>query len=182
LVLRLVASAVVIMYFVVQLSKYHGLPVVLIMLAVLVLIYGAVTNRSVFGRHVYAIGGNLQAATLSGIKTKAVTFWVFVNMGVLSALAGIVFAARINLANPTNGNGNGFELSAIAAAFIGGAAVTGGVGRVIGAIVGGLIIGVLLNGMSLLGVDNSYQQVIQGLVLLAAVVFDVFSKRRSGGR
>ncbi len=101
-------------------------------------------------------------------------------MGVLSALAGIVFAARINLANPTNGNG--FELSAIAAAFIGGAAVTGGVGRVIGAIVGGLIIGVLLNGMSLLGVDNSYQQVIQGLVLLAAVVFDVFSKRRSGGR
>jgi len=179
-VLRLVASAVVIMYFVVQLSKYHGLPVVLIMLAVLVLIYGAVTNRSVFGRHVYAIGGNLQAATLSGIKTKAVTFWVFVNMGVLSALAGIVFAARINLANPTNGNG--FELSAIAAAFIGGAAVTGGVGRVIGAIVGGLIIGVLLNGMSLLGVDNSYQQVIQGLVLLAAVVFDVFSKRRSGGR
>ncbi len=98
--LRLVASAVVIMYFVVQLSKYRGLPVVLIMLAVLVLIYGAVTNRSVFGRHVYAIGGNLQAATLSGIKTKAVTFWVFVNMGVLSALAGIVFAARINLAIP----------------------------------------------------------------------------------
>jgi len=178
--LRLLATAIVIMYFVLQLSKYHGLPVVLIMLAVLVLIYGAVTNRSVFGRHVYAIGGNLQAATLSGIKTKAVTFWVFVNMGFLSALAGIVFAARINLANPTNGNG--FELSAIAAAFIGGAAVTGGVGRVIGAIVGGLIMGVLLNGMSLLGVDNSYQQVIQGLVLLAAVAFDVFSKRRSGGR
>ena len=179
-ILRLVASAVVIMYFVLQLSKYHGLPVVLLILAVLVLIYGAVTNRSVFGRHVYAIGGNLQAATLSGIKTKAVTFWVFVNMGFLSALAGIVFAARINLANPTNGNG--FELSAIAAAFIGGAAVTGGVGRVVGAIVGGLIMGVLLNGMSLLGVDPSYQQVIQGLVLLAAVAFDVYNKRRSGGR
>lgn len=178
--LRLIASAAVIMYFVLQLSKYHGLPVVLLILAVLVLIYGAVTNRSVFGRHVYAIGGNLQAATLSGVKTKAVTFWVFVNMGFLSALAGVVFAARINLANPTNGSG--FELSAIAAAFIGGAAVTGGVGRVIGAIVGGLIIGILLNGMSLIGVDNSYQQVIQGLVLLAAVAFDVFSKRRAGSR
>ncbi len=177
---RTAVSAIVIMYFVLQLSKYKGLPVVLIILAVLVLVYGAVTQRSVFGRHIYAIGGNLNAATLSGIKVKSVTFWIFVNMGVLSALAGIVFAARLNLANPTNGNT--FELSAIAAAFIGGAAVTGGVGRVTGAIVGGLIMGVLLNGMSLLGIDPSYQQVIQGLVLLAAVAFDVFNKRRAGSR
>ena len=136
-------------------------------------------NRSVFGRHVYAIGGNLHAAELSGIKVKAVTFWVFVNMGVLAALAGIVFAARLNLANPTNGLS--FELDAIAAAFIGGAAVTGGVGRVVGAIVGGLTVGVLNNGMSILGVDVAYQQVIKGLVLLGAVAFDVYSKRRSGG-
>ena len=177
-VARMVIAALAIMYFVLQLSKFKGLPYVLFVLAILVLAYSAVMNRSVFGRHVYAIGGNLHAAELSGIKVKAVTFWVFVNMGVLAALAGIVFAARLNLANPTNGLS--FELDAIAAAFIGGAAVTGGVGRVIGAIVGGLTVGVLNNGMSILGVDVAYQQVIKGLVLLGAVAFDVYSKRRAG--
>ncbi len=177
---RMVVAGAAIMYFVLQLSKFKGLPYVLFVLAILVLAYSAVMNRSVFGRHVYAIGGNVHAAELSGIKVKAVTFWVFVNMGVLAALAGIVFAARLNLANPTNGLS--FELDAIAAAFIGGAAVTGGVGRVIGAIVGGLTVGVLNNGMSILGVDVAYQQVIKGLVLLGAVAFDVYSKRRSGGR
>jgi putative multiple sugar transport system permease protein len=179
-VARMVVTGVAIMYFVLQLSKFKGLPYVLFVLAILVLVYSAVMNRSVFGRHVYAIGGNLHAAELSGIKVKAVTFWVFVNMGALAALAGIVFAARLNLANPTNGTS--FELDAIAAAFIGGAAVTGGVGRVIGAIVGGLTVGVLNNGMSILGVDVAYQQVIKGLVLLGAVAFDVYSKRRAGGR
>ncbi|GAA2006730.1 sugar ABC transporter permease [Nakamurella flavida] len=177
---RMVISGLAIMYFAVKLSLFKGLPYILIILAVLVLVYSALMTRSVIGRHVYAIGGNLHAAELSGIKAKQVTFLVFVNMGVLAALAGVVFAARLNLANPTNGNA--FELDAIAAAFIGGAAVTGGVGRVIGAIVGGLTVGVLNNGMSILGVDIAYQQVIKGAVLLAAVAFDVYSKRRAGAR
>lgn len=177
---RLVLSGLVIVYFAYKLALFKGLPYILIILAILVLAYTAVMNRSVFGRHIYAIGGNRHAAELSGIKVKQVTFWVFVNMGALAALAGVVFAARINLANPTNGNM--FELDAIAAAFIGGAAVTGGVGRVIGAIVGGLTVGVLNNGMSILGVDISYQQLIKGAVLLAAVAFDVYSKRRAGAR
>ena len=177
---RMVVIAVAIMFFTYKLAMFKGLPYILILLAVLVLAYSALMNRSVFGRHVYAIGGNLHSAELSGIKVRKVALLVFVNMGVLAALAGIVFAARINLANPTNGNA--FELDAIAAAFIGGAAVTGGVGRVAGAIVGGLTVGVLNNGMSILGVDIAYQQVIKGLVLLAAVAFDVYSKRRSGAR
>ena len=159
------------------LASARGTPIVLIVLAVLVVVYSAVMNRSVFGRHIYAIGGNLNAAKLSGIKTKWVTFWLFVNMGTLAALAGIVFTGRLNSAGP--GAGNLFELDAIAAAFIGGAAVQGGVGTVIGAITGGLIMGVLNNGMSLLGIGTDYQQYIKGLVLLLAVAFDVFNKRRT---
>ena len=156
----------------------RGTPVVLIVLGVLVVVYTAVMNRSIFGRHIYARGGNLYAAQLSGIKTKRVDFYLFVNIGVLSALAGLVFTGRLNSAGP--GAGDLFELDAIAAAFIGGAAVTGGIGTVIGAITGGLIMGVLNNGMSLLGVSTDYQQFIKGMVLLLAVAFDVFNKRRSG--
>ncbi|MBF0673194.1 MAG: sugar ABC transporter permease [Salinibacterium sp.] len=158
----------------------RGTPIVLIVLGALVVIYTAVMNRSVFGRHVYARGGNLHAAQLSGIKTQKVDFYLFVNMGVLAALAGLVFTGRLNSAGP--GAGNLFELDAIAAAFIGGAAVTGGIGTVTGAITGGLIMGVLNNGMSLMGVSTDYQQFIKGMVLLLAVAFDVFNKRRSGGR
>jgi putative multiple sugar transport system permease protein len=174
--IQMALIAAVILGFAYQLSRYSGIPVILIIVGVLTVIFTFVTNRTVFGRHVYTLGGNLHAAELSGVKTKAVTFWVFVIMGVLSALAGIVYAARINLANPTNGNT--FELDAIAAGFIGGAAVTGGVGRVVGAIVGGTIMAVLNNGMSILGVDNAWQYVIKGGVLLAAVAFDVYSKRK----
>jgi len=177
-VAKIVAVAVVAMAFAWQLAHYKGLPIVLLVLGVLLVVYTAVTKRSVFGRHVYAIGGNLNAATLSGIKVKWVNFWIFVNMGVLSAVAGIVFTARLNLANPKAGTM--FELDAIAACFIGGAAVTGGVGTVVGAIVGGLIMGVMNNGMSLLGIGIDYQQAIKGLVLLGAVAFDVYNKRRAG--
>jgi putative multiple sugar transport system permease protein len=175
---RIVLMAVVAMAFAWELAKYKGLPIVLIILAVLILVYSAIAKRSVFGRHVYSIGGNLNAAMLSGIKVKWVNFWIFVNMGVLSGLAGIVFTARLNLANPKAGTG--FELDAIAACFIGGAAVTGGVGTVIGTIIGGLIIGVMNNGMSIMGVGIDYQQAIKGLVLLLAVAFDVYNKRRAG--
>jgi putative multiple sugar transport system permease protein len=160
----------------IQLASYDGTPIVLVILGVLVVGYSAIMSRSVFGRHIYAIGGNLAAAQLSGVKAKRVTFWLFVNMGVLSALGGLVFTAGLNLANPSAGSG--FELDAISAVFIGGAAVTGGIGTVPGAIIGGLIIGILNNGMSILGVGTEWQQLIKGLVLLAAVAFDFYNKRR----
>ncbi|TDT97419.1 putative multiple sugar transport system permease protein [Streptomyces sp. 846.5] len=176
---KLAVASIVVMAFVVQLARFNNLPWVLILLAFLVLGYSLVTNRAVFGRQIYAIGGNLQAATLSGVKVKAVTFWIFVNMGVLAALAGVIFAGRLNQAGPTAGNQ--FELDAIAAAFIGGAAVQGGVGKVVGAITGGLIMGVINNGMSLIGAPSERVMLVKGLVLLAAVAFDVWTKRRSGG-
>jgi putative multiple sugar transport system permease protein len=171
-------AAIVVMFVVVQLARFKNLPWVLVLLAMLVLGYSLLTNRAVFGRHIYAIGGNLNAATLSGIKVKSVTFWLFVNMGVLAAVAGVVFAGRLNQAGPTAGNG--FELDAIAAAFIGGAAVQGGVGKVVGAITGGLIMGVINNGMSLIGAPSEQVMLFKGLVLLAAVAFDIFTKRRAG--
>jgi putative multiple sugar transport system permease protein len=148
-------------------------------LAILVLVYGVVMKSTPFGRYVYAIGGNLHAAELSGVKTKNVSFWLFVNMGVLTAIAGLVFTARLNLAGPKAGDG--FELEAIAAAFVGGAAIHGGVGTIAGGIIGGLIIGVLNNGMSIMGIGIEWQQAVKGLVLLLAVAFDVFNKRRAGG-
>jgi putative multiple sugar transport system permease protein len=177
-VTRVVLVGAVVMYFAWQLAHARGLPVVLIILAALVLAYGVVTRRTVFGRQVYAIGGNLAAATLSGVKVRTVNFWIFVNMGLLSAVAGIIYSSRINGAQP--GAGNMFELDAIAAAFIGGAAVTGGVGTVVGAMVGGLIMAVMSNGMQLMGIDQSIQSVVKGLVLLVAVAFDIYNKRRAG--
>jgi putative multiple sugar transport system permease protein len=175
---KIVAAAVVIMFVLAQLSRFRNLPWVLVLLAGLVLGYSLLANRSVFGRQIYAVGGNLQAATLSGVKVKSVVFWIFVNMGVLSALAGIIFAGRLNQANPTAGNQ--FELDAIAAAFIGGAAVQGGVGKIVGAITGGLIMGVINNGMSLIGAPSERVMLVKGAVLLAAVAFDVWTKRRAG--
>jgi putative multiple sugar transport system permease protein len=178
--LKVVLPAVIVIFLVVQLARFRNLPWVLVLLAVLVVGYTLVTNRAVFGRQIYAVGGNLQAATLSGVKVKSVVFWLFVNMGVLAALAGVIFAGRLNLAGPTAGNS--FELDAIAAAFIGGAAVQGGVGRVVGAITGGLIMAVINNGMGLMGATKPQQvMLVKGLVLLAAVAFDVYSKRRAAG-
>lgn len=179
-VVKLVFTSGLVLAIAFLLASYRGTPIVLVVLGILAVAYSAIMARSVYGRHVYAIGGNLNAALLSGVKTKRVTFLLFVNMGVLGALAGLVFAGQLNLANPTNGTG--FELDSIAAAFIGGAAVTGGIGTVTGAIIGGLIIGILNNGMSIIGVGTDYQQFIKGIVLLGAVAFDVYNKRRSGGR
>lgn len=178
-IVKLVLVSAAIGFFAYALASYKGIPITLIILAVLVLVYGVVMNRTVFGRHIYAIGGNRHAAELSGIKTRRVDFWLFVNMGVLAALAGLIFTARLNLAGPKAGDG--FELEAISAAFIGGAAVQGGVGTIGGAIIGGLIIGVLNNGMSIMGIGIEWQQAVKGLVLLLAVAFDVYNKRRSGG-
>jgi putative multiple sugar transport system permease protein len=177
-VLKIAAPAVVLMAVVVQLARFRNLPWVLVLLAALVVGYTLLTTRAVFGRHIYAVGGNLSAATLSGVKVRSVTFWIFVNMGVLAAVAGIIFAGRLNQAGPTAGTS--FELDAIAAAFIGGAAVQGGVGKVVGAITGGLIMAVINNGMSLIGAPSERVMLVKGLVLLAAVAYDVWTKRRAG--
>jgi putative multiple sugar transport system permease protein len=177
---KIVVVAIALMAFAWQLATARGMPIVLILLAVLIIVYSVLMQRSVIGRHVYAIGGNLSAAALSGVKVRAVNFWIFVNMGLLSAIAGIVYSSRSNGAQP--GAGDMFELDAIAAAFIGGAAVTGGVGKVVGAIAGGLIMAVMSNGMQLMGVDQSVQSVVKGLVLLLAVAFDIYNKRRASAR
>ncbi|MGC9665385.1 multiple monosaccharide ABC transporter permease [Planosporangium sp. 12N6] len=177
-ILKIAMAAFVVLAVVVQLARFKNLPWVLVLLALLVLAYSLLANRSVFGRHVYAVGGNLQAATLSGIKVRSVVFWIFVNMGVLAAIAGVIFAGRLNRAGPTAGVN--FELDAIAAAFIGGAAVQGGVGKVVGAITGGLIMAVINNGMSLIGAESDRVMLVKGIVLLAAVAFDVWTKRRAG--
>ncbi len=172
-------AAVAILWFAWLLSGYSGTPIILIILAVLILLYTFVLNRTVFGRHVYAMGGNLFAAVMSGVKTKWVNFFIFVNMGVLAGLAGVVSTARAGGA--VAAAGQNYELDAIAAVFIGGAAVQGGVGTVVGAVIGGLVMGVLNMGLSILSVDTAWQQTIKGLVLLLAVAFDIFNKRRSGG-
>ena len=174
---RIVLICAVISYFSYMLAIYRGIPMVLVIVVALVLIYTFITNKTIPGRHIYAYGGNPKAAKLSGIKTKKVLFWVYVNMGFLAALAGLVFTGRLNSATPKGGFG--FELDAIAACFIGGASTTGGIGTIVGAIVGGLLMGVLNNGMSILGVSIDWQQAIKGFVLLAAVAFDVYSKSRT---
>jgi putative multiple sugar transport system permease protein len=174
---KIIAIVCVINAFTYALAVYRGIPMVLIIVTVLVIIYAFITNKTIVGRHIYAYGGNPKAAALSGVKTKKILFWVYVNMGVLSALAGIIFTGRLNSATPKAGTG--FEMDAIGACFIGGASTTGGVGTVVGAIIGGLLMGVLNNGMSILGVSIDWQQVIKGIVLLLAVSFDVYSKSKS---
>ena len=158
------------------LATYKGLPNVLIIMFVLMVAYDFVTSRTTIGRRIYALGGNEKAARLSGIRTERLAFYTFVNMGVLAALAGLVFAARLNTATPKAGLG--FELDVIAACFIGGASASGGVGKVMGAVIGAFVMGVMNNGMSILGIGIDYQQVIKGLVLLAAVCVDVYNKKK----
>tara|TARA_R110002051_G_scaffold28005_1_gene66867 strand:- start:6438 stop:7664 length:1227 start_codon:yes stop_codon:yes gene_type:complete len=159
-----------------KLSTFRGLPNVLLTMGVLTIIYAFFTERTVTGRRIYALGGNEKAAKLSGVKTERLTFLAFANMGVLAAAAGMVFAARLNSATPKAGFA--LELDVIAAVFIGGASMSGGVGKIVGAVVGAFLMGVLNNGMSLLGIGIDYQQVIKGLVLLAAVIFDVYNKSK----
>ncbi|MFG3506722.1 multiple monosaccharide ABC transporter permease [Streptomyces sp. NPDC047821] len=176
--LKCTAVTAAVVAFTLTLASFHGVPVVMLLMCGLLLALGHVMRNAVIGRHVYALGGNKAAAKLSGVNDRRVTFLVFVTMGVLAALAGCVYAARLNAGTPQAGLN--FELEAIAAAFIGGASMSGGVGTVMGAVIGGLVLGVLNNGMSLVGIGTDYQQVIKGLVLLAAVGFDVWNKRRAG--
>ncbi|MES1152538.1 MAG: multiple monosaccharide ABC transporter permease [Dongia sp.] len=159
------------------LSSSRGLPNVLVVMFALIVLYAFVASNTTIGRRIYALGGNEKAARLSGIRTNRLTFYAFLNMGVLAALAGLVFTARLNSATPQAGLG--FELDVIAACFIGGASPTGGVGKIIGAVIGAFIVGVMNNGMSILGIGIDLQQVIKGLVLLAAVCLDVYYKRKA---
>lgn len=169
--------AAAILYITWLLATFRGIPNVLVTMGVLIVLYMFLTNSTTIGRRIYAIGGNEKAAKLSGIKTERLTFLAFANMGFLAALAGLIFAARLNTATPKAGVS--FELDVIAAVFIGGASMSGGVGTIIGAVVGAFIMGVMNNGMSILGIGIDYQQVIKGLVLLAAVIFDVYNKSKS---
>ncbi|QND61321.1 multiple monosaccharide ABC transporter permease [Mesorhizobium huakuii] len=172
----LVASALA-LFLVYEFASYRGLPVVLLVMGVLISLFVFVTKRMTIGRRIYAMGGNPKAAQLSGINTERLTLWVFINMGVLSALGGLIIAARLGQAVPAAGLGS--ELDVIAAVFIGGASAMGGVGQVIGAVVGGFIMGVMNNGMSIMGVNVDWQQVVKGLVLLGAVIFDVYNKNKA---
>jgi len=174
-IVQLIVIFVVVMAFSYTLASHAGIPNVLFILVCLIVIYYFATTRMKVGRYLYAIGGNEKAAKLSGIKTQKVVFWTFVNMGVLAALSGLIFSARLNAS--TAAAGDLFELNAIAACFIGGASSSGGVGKVMGAIIGGLVMAIINNGMSLLGVGVDWQQAIMGLVLLSAVAVDVYNKR-----
>jgi len=166
----------VILFFFYKLACYNGIPVVLILMALIVAIYHFITTKTVAGRQIYAMGGNAKAARLSGIDTRKVFFWVYTNMGFLAAVAGIVLSARNQSATPKAGDG--FEMDAIASCYIGGAATSGGSGTIIGAVIGAFIMGILNNGMSLAGYDTNVQKVVKGLVLLGAVTFDLVSKRK----
>lgn len=168
----------IVMFFFYKLAGYNGVPVLLILLAIVVGIYYFITTKTVAGRQIYAMGGNAKAARLSGINTEKVFFWVYANMGLLCGLAGIVLSARNASATPKAGDG--FEMDAIASCYIGGAATSGGVGTIIGAVIGALIMGVLNNGMSLAGFDTNVQKIVKGAVLLGAVTVDLLSKRKKG--
>ncbi len=157
---KLLLVSALIMSFILSMALYKGIPYTVIIVVLLVGLYTFITNKTPIGRHVYAIGGNLEAARLSGINTKKTLFAVFTSMGALAALSGIVYSARLNSAAPSAGNL--FELDAIAASFIGGASANGGIGSVVGAIIGALVMASINNGMSLMNMDISYQYMIKG--------------------
>ena len=173
---KLVVLSVVILIMGQFLARDRGLPVVLILLGVIVAAYSYFTQNTVPGRYLYAIGGNAKAAKLSGVNTDNVMFFAYTNMGFIAAVAALVTVARLNSAQPTAGQN--YEMDAIASCFIGGASAYGGTGTVSGAVIGAIFMGVLNNGMSILGVDMNWQRAVKGLVLLAAVIFDVVSKRK----
>ena len=175
-VVKLVVIIFILWFLFLKLAQNNGVPIVLVLCGIIVAIYNFITSRTVAGRQIYALGGNEKAARLSGINTRSVFFWVYTNMGFLAAVAGIVLSARNGSATPKAGDG--FEMDAIASCYIGGAATAGGIGTIIGAVVGAFVMGVLNNGMSLIGWSTDIQKIVKGAVLLGAVVFDLVSKKR----
>ncbi len=174
-IVKLALISAVILWVTYKLASYKGIPTVLIWILLVLLIYGYLTTKTRIGRYLYAVGGNEKATRLSGINTKRVYFIAYINMGLLAALAGILTIARFTTSQPTFGQG--YEMDAIGACFIGGASAYGGIGTVPGVVVGAALMGVINQGMSIMGIDPNYQKVVKGLVLLAAVAFDVLSKR-----
>ncbi|HEY4191645.1 MAG TPA: multiple monosaccharide ABC transporter permease [Mesorhizobium sp.] len=167
----------IVLFLMFKFASYRGLPNVLMVMGVLIALFVFVTTRMTFGRRIYAMGGNIKAAALSGIQTERLTFYIFVIMGMLAALAGLIYSARLNMATPKAGAG--LELDVIAAVFVGGASALGGVGQVTGAVIGAFIMGVMNNGMGVMGINIDWQQVIKGLVLLGAVAFDLYNKKKA---
>jgi putative multiple sugar transport system permease protein len=176
-VIKNIIITVIVMGFTLLMASYKGFPNVLILIFILISTYSFITSQMVIGRRIYAMGGNEKATRLSGVNTPRLLFYTFMNMGVLAATAGLIVAARLNSATPNAGDG--MELDVIAACFIGGASASGGIGTVIGAVVGAFLIGVMNNGMSILGVGIDWQKIIKGIVLLIAVLFDIYNKNRN---
>ena len=176
MMVKMALLSAAVLYVTYLLSCHKGIPTVLIILAILVLFYSFFTKNTIYGRYLYAIGGNEKAARLSGVKTKRMMFFAYANMSFIAAIAGLVFAARLNSASPEAGKS--FEMDAIASCFIGGASAYGGTGTIGGALIGALIMGVLNNGMSIMGISSNMQQVVKGLVLLVAVAVDVIGKQQ----
>ncbi len=174
---KLIIICAIVMLLMYKLSLYKGIPYILLWLIGIVSIYAYITAKTTFGRHFYALGGNEKATKLSGINTNRIYFSAYVNVSFLSGLAALVVAARFTSANPAAGTN--YELDAIGACFIGGASAYGGIGTVSGAVIGAVLMGVLNLGMNIIGVDSNFQKVVKGLVLLAAVIFDVVSKRKA---
>jgi len=175
--IKIVLLSLLIGFFANALSSYHGVPVILCILVGLVVIYSFIMNNTIVGRHIYAVGGNQPAAKLSGINVAKIQFIVFTNMGLLAALAGMIVVGRLNSATPRAGDG--YELDAIAACYIGGASTSGGIGTIVGGIVGAMVMGIMNNGMSLLNIPVDWQRIIKGLVLLGAVCFDIYAKKKA---
>lgn len=174
-VVKLAVISAVVLWISYKLASHKGIPTALIWILLVLLVYGYLTTKTRIGRYLYAVGGNEKATRLSGINTKKVYFFAYINMGFLAALAGILTIARLTTAQPTYGQG--YEMDAIGACFIGGASAYGGVGSVAGVVIGAALMGVINQGMSIMGIDANYQKVVKGLVLLVAVAFDVLSKR-----
>ncbi|WP_102958038.1 multiple monosaccharide ABC transporter permease [Mangrovicella endophytica] len=176
-VLKNLVISAILLFLIYKFASYRGLPNVLMVMAVLIAAFMFMTKRMTFGRRIYAMGGNEKAAKLSGINTERLTFFVFTIMGMLAALAGLIYAARLNMATPKAGQG--LELDVIAAVFVGGASALGGVGQVTGAVIGAFIMGVMNNGMGIMGINIDWQQMIKGIVLLGAVAFDLYNKKKA---
>ena len=176
-VIKAVIIVAVVIFFTLRLAQYKGLPMALIWVVAVIMIYSYITSKTTVGRYLYAVGGNETATKLSGIDTRKIYFFAYANMGLLAGLAGILTIARLTSAQPTYGQN--YEMDAIGSCFIGGASAYGGVGTVPGVIIGALLMGVINIGMSIMGVDANYQKVVKGLVLLAAVIFDVVSKKKN---